>query len=193
MTPRYIVVKVGGSLLDLPGLGPRLRAWLDGQTNAALILVAGGGPTADVIRAADDRHGLGEETAHWLALRALSLNSHLLAALVPRTCVVEALSACRAAWDAGLTPILDPLPIMHADEARPDRLPHRWTVTSDSVAARIAHLAGAAELVLLKSRHAPTGAGWDELARAGLVDEWLPRMVPLLPAVRMVNFRAHDH
>ena len=60
------VVKVGGSLFDLPGLGPCLRRWLDGL-DGDVILVPGGGPTADVVRTFDRRQVLGQEKAHWLA------------------------------------------------------------------------------------------------------------------------------
>src|SRR5260370_29362968 len=76
-----VIVKVGGSLLDLPGLGPRLRSWLDRLEAADVLLVPGGWPTADVIRALDGRHGLGEGHAHWLALPAPSLHAAALQTL----------------------------------------------------------------------------------------------------------------
>lgn len=52
-----VVVKVGGSLFDLPDLGPRLRAWLKTLRTADVLLVPGGGPTADVVRSLDRAHG----------------------------------------------------------------------------------------------------------------------------------------
>src|SRR5262249_50947889 len=78
-----VVVKVGGSLYDLPGLGARLRAWLERLPSREVLLVPGGGPAADVVRDLDRLHRLGEEAAHWLALRALSVNARFLAALLP--------------------------------------------------------------------------------------------------------------
>src|ERR1700737_80612 len=77
-----VVVKVGGSLFDLPDLGPRLKSWLDELASFAVVLVPGGGPTANVVRELDRHHGLGEETAHWLALQALTFNAAFLAALL---------------------------------------------------------------------------------------------------------------
>jgi aspartokinase-like uncharacterized kinase len=65
-----VVVKVGGSLFDLPDLGPRLEVWLGARRS--VVLVPGGGPTTDVVRALDRTHRLGEEAAHWLALRSIS-------------------------------------------------------------------------------------------------------------------------
>src|SRR6516162_7930908 len=100
MSPGPIVVKVGGSLLDLLDLGLRLRAWLAQQTRSRLLLLPGGGPTADVVRELDRRHRLGEAASHWLALRCLSVNAWLLSALLPEvpTQVVGQVSDCAACW-----------------------------------------------------------------------------------------------
>ena len=61
-------MKVGGSLYDLPDLGPRLRRWLDAHAPREVIVAPGGGPFADVVRDLDRAHRLGEETSHWLAV-----------------------------------------------------------------------------------------------------------------------------
>jgi aspartokinase-like uncharacterized kinase len=184
-----VVVKLGGSLLDCPALGAKLRGWLDALPTNRIILIVGGGLAADLIRQMDRIHHLGEERSHWLALRALSLNSHLVATLLPASETVNSLRNCPAVWAKQSTPILDPLCFVQEDEASPDRLPHCWTVTSDSVAARVARVAGAAELILLKSCTPAQGLGWDELVRVGVVDAWFPRLVASLPAVRLVNLR----
>jgi aspartokinase-like uncharacterized kinase len=171
-----IVVKVGGSLYDWPDLGPRLRRWLDANTPRETILVPGGGPTAEVIRALDRTHHLGEETAHWLALRALAINAELLAALLPGACVIDGPDLAELVWEQDRRPVLDAFAFCESDEADPGRLPHTWAVTSDSVAARLAVVAGAGELVLLKSAAPPPGdvAAWAEV---GYVDPWLPRVL----------------
>src|SRR5262245_50664634 len=74
-------VKVGGSLFDHPNLGPGLRRWLDGVTGQVL-LVPGGGAAAEFVRELDRLHRLGEEHAHWVALRAMTLTARFLGALV---------------------------------------------------------------------------------------------------------------
>src|SRR5205085_3363327 len=122
------VVKVGGSLYDLPDLGPRLRHWLNGpdlaQTN--ILLVPGGGRSADVVREFDLVHHLGEEKSHWLALRALALNAHFLADLLPARVVDDplhiALEPRQRLW------LLDAHAFAILDEQRhgADTISHCW-------------------------------------------------------------------
>ena len=50
-----------------------------------MVLIAGGGPAADVVRVLDRIHGLGDETAHRLALHAMDLTAIILAELLPGT------------------------------------------------------------------------------------------------------------
>lgn len=181
-----VVVKVGGSLFDLPDLGERLRRLLTPRPRA--LLVPGGGLTADAIRALDRIHRLGEEASHWLAIRALGLNAHVLARLLPEARVCTDLPGRETlGWH-----ILDPLPFFERDEANADRLPHQWHVTSDSLAVRVAVAAAATELLLLKSVDAPSGASWEEAARVGVVDGYFPEAIrragPAL-TVRVVNGR----
>jgi 5-(aminomethyl)-3-furanmethanol phosphate kinase len=163
-----VVVKVGGSLLVGPELRPRLTAWLNELPTSRVVLVPGGGAAADVVRELDRVHGLGEEAAHWLAIRAMTMNAHVLAALLPRARVVAQLAELAAAWSAHVVPVLDCLPMLLDDERHLDKLPHTWAVTSDAIAARVAEVLHA-QLVLLKS---VSLAG-----KHGLVDAVFPTIV----------------
>ncbi len=191
MAGELTVVKVGGSLYDLPDLGRRLRRWLK-TLKGDVILVPGGGPTADLVRDLDERHNLGEERAHWLALQALSLNADFLMRLLGQACIFT-YEGQRSFWiRAGLMPILSPALFAHDDERRPDHLPHTWDVTSDSIAARFAIVHGARTLVLLKSVTIPPEMSWAEASQLGLVDVMFPRLVERAgPKLRVeaVNFR----
>jgi 5-(aminomethyl)-3-furanmethanol phosphate kinase len=178
------IVKVGGSLYDLPDLGARLGAWLG---NVRTLLIPGGGPIVDAIRALDQVHELGDEAAHWLALRALSVNAAFLGRLLPGAQVVGCLPQ---PGDDGDWFILDPLPFFQEDERRPGSLPHTWQVTSDSLAVRVAVRARARELMLLKSLSRRAADGWD-----GVVDGYFTEALQQAPnlQVRVVNLRAPDY
>jgi 5-(aminomethyl)-3-furanmethanol phosphate kinase len=190
-----IVVKVGGSLFDWPELGACLGRWLRTVTTSEVLLVPGGGALADVVRDCDRVHGLGEEKAHWLALGALALQARVLSDLLPGAEVAADLVECARVWRLRRLPILDALCFARDDEGRPGHLPHCWSVTSDSVAARVAVVAGAERLVLLKSVSMPGELDAEEAARQGVVDSYFPRAIrsegmhrPL--PVQLVNLRA---
>ena len=183
-----LVVKVGGSLYDLPRLGDCLQAWL-AERDARVLLVPGGGLAADWVRALDAQDDLGSERAHWLALRALTFAAHVLAQRVPGAVVIEEAADRATAWRLGQIPILDMYAFTLADEARADHLDHSWDVTSDSLAARVAVVAGIKELVLLKSCGLPEPIDWSSAAAQGYVDAAFPTVVGSL-RVSVINFRA---
>ena len=80
------VIKVGGSLFDWPELPRRLTEMIDAHQAAHreehLVLIAGGGPAADVVRALDRVHDLGDRRAHRLALHVMDLTAIILAELL---------------------------------------------------------------------------------------------------------------
>ena len=170
-----IVVKVGGSLFDHPRLGPGLRAYLD-SLDSPVLLVAGGGDFADAVRKLDAIHHLGEEQAHWLALRSMDLSAAVLRSFALRS--------------ASRLNVLDAFAFAVEDESRPGALPHSWAVTSDSIAARAAVVFGASRLVLLKSIDLPPGTPWEVAAANGWVDPHFPAVVAGAPfSIEVVNFR----
>ena len=171
MVKPIIVVKVGGSLFDWPELGPRLHEWLKTLAPAQILMVPGGGATVDAVRDLDHCHNLGEEAAHWLALRALTLNAHFLAPVLAslRATVVADFQQCQRAWTREELPILDAFEFARMDESHPDHLPHLWSASSDSVAATVAVRIKAQRLVLLKSKEVPKRNEWMKPA-FGLVD-----------------------
>jgi 5-(aminomethyl)-3-furanmethanol phosphate kinase len=187
-----VVVKVGGSLFDWPKLGSRLGSWLKTFPSSKILMFPGGGPAADLIREYDRLHGLGEETAHWLALRALSLNARFLAAVLRPQCrpsVIVDLPDAETVWKQTALPILDPFVFFQEDENRPDHLDHSWSTTGDSLAARVALQLGARSLVLLKS--APIPSDWMK-AKQGIVDSCFEKIVSENDSfleVSAINFR----
>ncbi len=180
--PGCTLIKVGGSLFDLPDLSERLRHLMKGLNSSKIILFPGGGLSADVVRDLDRIHNIGEESSHWLALKSLSLNAYFLQAILPEFVV--------SPWpEVGDKSILDPYVFARADEKNVDHLPHTWKVTSDSLAARAAILLGAREMLLLKSMSMYEGMTWSEAVLLGLVDAYFPTIAGNIQ-VRVVNVRA---
>lgn len=171
------IVKVGGSLYDVPDLGSRLQRWLSRLGSSKVLLVPGGGVTADAVRMLDHWQRLGDETAHWLALQGLSLNARFLARLVPGSEVVSSPTVFFKQWHIRQILVLDAYAFAQQDEDQPGALPHTWAVTSDSIAARVAEVCGASPLFLLKSVPLPSGTEWTEAGRRGLVDPYFAQVV----------------
>lgn len=196
MPSSFAVVKVGGSLYDLPDLGRRLRRWIAEQfAGTSVVLVPGGGPLAEAIRHLDHRHGLGEEASHWLALRALAVNAHFLASLLAPARVIGDVDELHRACEKELLPILDVHEFARVDELRWAHLPHSWAAASDAFAARAAVVFQARHLVLLKSTTIPPDVDWREAGRLGLVDALFAEVLREAPAdlcVRAVNLRTPD-
>lgn len=179
------VVKVGGSLFDSPQLATALRAWLNTQPPACNVLVAGGGKFADLIREADRRFSLGEETSHWLCIDLLRVTARLLAALLPEARLVMDLAQLNA--ELAVTDAAGPIVFCAKHFMQDDQsLPHSWSVTTDSIAARLAESIQADELVLLKSSDPP--ADTEELG--GYVDRSFPLAVRNVKKIRFVNLKA---
>ena len=169
------VLKIGGSLLTLPDLRCRLESILSRFANKRRLLVVGGGQVADVVRRWETVHAISDEAAHWLALRAMSLNEAFLHELLPDTVLVTDRHEIHAAWTSGLVPILWSECFLRTEESTGDlSLPHDWSVTSDSIAAWVAHRLNGQSLILLKSADLPSGKALDEAANAGLVDDHFP-------------------
>lgn len=140
---RPLVVKVGGGLLRAAGLAGLRRACAEVTEMAAdrpVLVVPGGGPFADAVRAVDAQVGLADGVAHALALRAMDQLGVLLSELLPAAHRLERLVAPRK---------VAVLQAAAAFGGRPD-VPESWAVTSDSLAVLAAAAIGAEEAVLLK-------------------------------------------
>jgi len=179
------VVKIGGGLLRTEGLDGLRRACAEAielARDRPVLVVPGGGPFADAVRAVDAQVDLADDVAHALALRAMDQLGTLLAPLLPsaeplmRLVVPRSLALVLAAQAFG---------------GRPE-VPQSWAVTSDSLAVLAAGAIGAEEAILLKpvagvvarSNDAPvralTAGELEALQDAGggrAVDPYLPEAI----------------
>jgi probable H4MPT-linked C1 transfer pathway protein len=193
---RPTVVKVGGSLYDLPDLGSRLRAWLASCPATQVVLVPGGGTSVDHLRLVDKQQHLGAERAHWLALQAMSFNARLLEGILqlPGLVVSGDPPEFPVLWRQGKMIVLDAYLFCQGDRGRLGELPCSWDVTSDSVAARVAEVVGAERLVLLKSVDIPEVCDWETASQQGHVDRYFAQIAARAFAKRTgaigtINFR----
>ena len=166
------VVKLGGSLAD----SRDLARWLGALTRCAgwAVVVPGGGPFADQVRALQRQLRFDDATAHHLAILAMEQFGRVLAALEGTLVPAASLDQIEQALRADRIPVWMPVAMILG---RPE-IPESWEVTSDSLAAWLAGELQAARLVLVKSAAPPPGPiSARELVRQGLVDPAFPRFL----------------
>jgi dihydroneopterin aldolase len=148
-----VVVKLGGSL----AFSDRLRDWIAAIAGCAgrAVVVPGGGPFADAVRAAQAKMGVADAAAHRMALLAMEQYGHALASLDARLEPADGVDAIRGTLRGGRVPVWLPARMALADAA----IPQSWDVTSDSLAAWLAGRIGAGRLVLVKHVAAAAAAG----------------------------------
>jgi aspartokinase-like uncharacterized kinase len=140
------VLKIGGSLSRGSGLETLCREISRLGMHHRLLVVPGGGGFADQVREVYRRYGLDETAAHCMALLAMDQNGYVLSRLISGSSLINDLhSACQIA-ESGRVAILLPSAMV----LRTDPLPHSWQVTSDTIAAWVAHTSGCLRLVLIK-------------------------------------------
>ena len=191
------VIKVGGSLLQRSGLPFDLQSWQSTLAKPMTnVWIIGGGTAVDAIRDQDQSQGLSDSTAHWASIKAMDTNAIAFAERLPGWRITDRpeeifqsaqqlpnpMSALRHLPAANKPLVQNWVLQTHrwikaADsELEPaQRLPHSWTVTSDSIAAWVAIRIRASQVILLKSCQVPK-ATIPELSRLGIVDSHLPAL-----------------
>lgn len=161
------VVKIGGSLLGTP----ELERWLEVAAKHAdgkIIIVPGGGVFADAVREAQKITKISDACAHRLAVLAMDQFGLLLADMNPLLATASSeMEIDERTWQhRGIVWL--PSRMVLADK----KIPQNWSVTSDSLAAWLAHKLGALHLVLVKSDK-PEGKKLclKTITEDGLVDE----------------------
>lgn len=159
-----LVVKLGGSILRRRGW-PREVADLIGGLPGPRVIVVGGGPLVDGLRAIDATAPQPADLVHRLAIECMGLTARLVAAALGHPLV----AGCGTIDTS--TAVLDVPAWLNADD-RHEQLPVGWQVTSDSIAAFVAAMSGCS-LLLVKSV-APPHDDVDRLAQSGWVDACFP-------------------
>jgi aspartokinase-like uncharacterized kinase len=166
-----LVLKLGGSLAESGRLLGHLA--LLRRARRPVVIVPGGGPFADAVRAAQKAMGFSDAAAHDMALLAMHQMADALCDLEPRLVAAETLESMAAAWRRRRLPVWLPMKLSEGDR----RIPRDWSITSDGLAARLAERLADAEVALVKSCSVRPRASAAQLARAGIVDPVFPVIV----------------
>jgi uncharacterized hydantoinase/oxoprolinase family protein/aspartokinase-like uncharacterized kinase len=159
------VIKLGGGLLAHPDdFGRALEELAQIARRERVVIVPGGGPFADAVRAVGRTTRLSDDAAHWMAILGMDQYAHLVVSRLSKGVLVTSAGDITAALLGARIPVLAPFDWLR----QRDPLPHSWDVTSDSIAAWLAGELRASRLLLLK----PPGA------RGAIVDAHFASAVP---------------
>jgi len=161
------VIKLGGSLLG----SPELKGWLDvlaRNGDGQIVIVPGGGILADAVHESQQLSGVSDLVAHRMAVMAMDQYGILLAGLNGNLVTAASdLEIAERGWQHKVVVWL-PSAMVIADES----IPTNWEVTSDSLAAWLAHKLNAEHLILVKSERPKMGqVSLERLTKEGFVDE----------------------
>ena len=133
------VVKIGGSLF------PNHAIELAGQLeNTGSVIILGGGEFANLIRKYNDEISFSNETNHWTAIDCMDIIAKLVNDKVDSVKLAYSIEEVEKKSDEGFTPIFIVSEFLR-DE---DPFECSWDVTSDSIAAYVAHLLNANLLIV---------------------------------------------
>ena len=148
------VIKLGGSLLTLPDWHERFLRWLDSEPLATNLLLVGGGEMVDVLRREHERFPYTEKTMHDAALAVMDINAELAVARLSGSRLLQNVAELELLATA--LHVIRITSWWKAAVARGETLPpETWDTTSDTLAAWVAGMVGAQDLVLLKSAVPP--------------------------------------
>jgi dihydroneopterin aldolase len=138
------VIKLGGSF----AFSACLPDWIAAIADCAgrIVVVPGGGPFADVVRAAQAQMGFDDRAAHRMALLAMEQYGCAIKSLHEALSLADSVESIRRDLAHDRVPVW--LPTQMALSATD--IPHSWDVTSDSLAAWLAGKIGAERLLLVK-------------------------------------------
>ena len=133
------VVKIGGSLF--PDYAIELADRLEGTDS---VIVLGGGEFANLIRDYDSKIHFSSHAAHWTAIDCMDIIAKLVDDKVSSTKLAYSISEINEISDEGFTPIFIVSEFLKTE----DPFECSWDVTSDSIAAYVAHLLNANLLIV---------------------------------------------
>jgi dihydroneopterin aldolase len=132
------------------------------------VIVPGGGPFADAVRAAQAQMGFDDLAAHRMALLAIEQFGCAITTLHEALSLADSLDSIRRSLANDQVPVWLPTQMVLAAAD----IPQRWDVTSDSLAAWLARQIGAERVLLVKHiEPSPEAMRARDLAARDIVDK----------------------
>jgi dihydroneopterin aldolase len=167
-----VVIKIGGSCAS----SLDLRRWTAAvaECGGQAVVVPGGGPFADAVRAAQPRMGFDDRAAHHMAMLGMEQFGYALASFDRRLAVADSMKDLERVLSDANVPIWLPARIA----MRAADIPASWQVTSDSLAAWLAGKLRAGRLILLKQVELPRQpVAVNKLVEKEIVDPAFPQFL----------------
>ena len=133
------VVKIGGSLF--PDYAIELAKQLE---NTDSVIILGGGEFANLIRKYDAEMQFSEQATHWCAIDCMDIIAKLVNDKINSTKLAYSIEDINKISNEGFTPIFVVSEFLKTE----DPFECSWDVTSDSIAAYVAHLLNANLLIV---------------------------------------------
>ncbi|MCL6707888.1 hypothetical protein M8R20_12840 [Pseudomonas sp. R2.Fl] len=166
-----LVVKLGGST----AARIEMEQWITVLASATmpLVIVPGGGPFADQVRASQKRMQFSDAAAHEMAILAMEQFGIVIAERHPRLQPARSLDELHAVLAEGGVPVWFPSRMTRNAEIAPS-----WDITSDSLAAWLCGQIGSRRLLLCKQVDpASPPEDLQALVDKGVVDAMLPELL----------------
>ena len=161
-----IVVKLGGSLSQSDALVKCLDSVEQNYQGRAVVIVPGGGGFADQVRLAQQRWQFNDKTAHYMAILAMQQMALLFNGIKGNFTIASSLLDIQKQLNKQKIVIWSP-DIVELDKAA---IQASWDITSDSLAAWLAGVLSAKELILVKSAIINSSFSLQQLAKQNIVD-----------------------
>ena len=149
METSQAIFKIGGKILEnrqhLTATVSQLTSLYERNILNKIIIIAGGGSYANLIRLLDQKVHIGDDLSHWMAIYSMDINGKKISRYFPRVKRTKNLEDIEKA-NRILTVFL-PYKYLH----QYDPLPHSWDITSDSITLFLAYKLKLKECYLIKN------------------------------------------
>jgi 5-(aminomethyl)-3-furanmethanol phosphate kinase len=161
-----IIIKLGGSLSQSDTLVKCLNRVEQNYPDRAVVIVPGGGAFADQVRLAQHRWQFDDKIAHRMAILAMQQMALLFNGIKGNFAIASSLLDIQNQLHKQKIVIWSP-DIVELDKAA---IQASWDITSDSLAAWLAGVLSAKELILVKSAMVDSRLSLEQLAKQNIVD-----------------------